>query len=218
VSIQTTAIAMVTYNSDEDLARHLEGYVNVARELEVPFVVVDNDSRDGTRTRLEQVRGRYSGMQVVRMSQNVGYAGGVNAAFSAVPGHDVLLLNPDVAPPSAEEVLALASVLRAEPSIAVAAPRMVGDDGEPQLSARRFPTLMAIAGSTATARRAGVARRSHRRYVAPADADQPRTVDWVIGGAMLIRREAYVSVHGWDERFFLYVEDVDFCRRCRKLG
>lgn len=152
------------------------------------------------------------------MGRNAGYAAAVNAAFARAPGRDVMLLNPDVDVEGPEAILALAGMLEREPTVGVVAPRLVGDDGVAQPSARRFPSLASMAGSVAPARRVPFLRRSYDRYTRPSTASRPLTVDWVIGAAMLIRREAFERVGGWDERFFMYIEDADFCRRCARAG
>src|SRR5690606_3066593 len=60
--------------------------------------------------------------------------------------------------------------------------------------------------------------RAYARYVEPSHAQRPLPVDWVIGAAMLMRRSAFDELRGWDERFFLYMEDADYCRRCARAG
>jgi N-acetylglucosaminyl-diphospho-decaprenol L-rhamnosyltransferase len=157
-------------------------------------------------------------MRLVEMGRNAGYAAAVNAAFAAVPGRDVLLLNPDVEMPGPEPALELAAVLQRHPRVAVAAPRLVGEGGEVQPSARRFPSIGALAGSLPRAGSVGPLRRARERYEAPSRAERDLVVDWVVGAAMVIRRSAFDRVGGWDERFFLYCEDVDFCRRCARAG
>jgi N-acetylglucosaminyl-diphospho-decaprenol L-rhamnosyltransferase len=127
-------------------------------------------------------------------------------------------VNPDVELSSGEPVLALARVLERVRSAAVVAPRLLGDDGEVQPNARLFPSLAAMIGSTAPGQAIPLLRRRYERYVAPSYADHPRTVDWAIGAAMLIRRDAFDAVGGWDEGFFLYMEDTDFCRSCLRAG
>jgi GT2 family glycosyltransferase len=114
--------------------------------------------------------------------------------------------------------MALAELLAREPTVGIAAPRLVGEGGEPQPTARRFPSLAAMLGSLDAAGHVPPLRRSYERFVSPSKSQRPRTVDWVIGAAMLIRRAAFDAVGGWDEGFFLYIEDTDFCRRCARAG
>jgi N-acetylglucosaminyl-diphospho-decaprenol L-rhamnosyltransferase len=180
-------------------------------------VVVDNASIDGTPGLLREAARARPDLIVCEMGRNAGYSAGVNAAFSRVPGRDVLLINPDVALESGEPIAALARVLERDRGVGIAAPGLVGEDGQ-QPNARRYPSLAAMLGSTGAARLAPPLRRSYARFVAPSGAARARTVDWVIGAAMLIRRAAFEDVGGWDEDFLLYIEDADFCLRCARAG
>jgi N-acetylglucosaminyl-diphospho-decaprenol L-rhamnosyltransferase len=198
------AIAVVTHNSRPDLERLLDRQLVVAEGLGVPLVAVDNASTDGTAELLRVRRERRSTLWVVEMGRNAGYPAAVNAAFEAVPGEDVMLVNPDVELPGTEAIADLAAVLTAHPRVAVAGPRLVGEDGVTQPSARRFPSLLSLLGTMSAFRTLGPIRRSHERFVAPSSSQLTLVVDWVIGAAMLIRRAAFEEVGGWDERFFLY--------------
>lgn len=212
------ALAVVTHNSRADLTRTLDGMIDVADRLGAPLVVVDNASTDGTAGLLADRAIRHDGLRVVALDRNLGYAAAVNRAFAAVPGLDVMVLNPDVELSDPEQVVELSAFLARNPRAGVAAPRLMGEDGEPQPSARRFPSLLSMLGSLPTVGRLSPARRAYERYVAPSSATAPALVEWAIGAAMLIRRAAYEAVGGWDERYFLYMEDADFCRRCAAAG
>jgi N-acetylglucosaminyl-diphospho-decaprenol L-rhamnosyltransferase len=209
---------VVTHNSLPDLTRFVDRTLGVAERLGAPLVAVDNGSTDGTAELLRARREARPALRLVEMGRNAGYAAAVNAAFDAAPGADLMLVNPDVELTGPEAVAELAAVLAADPRIAIAAPRLLGDDGAVQPSARRFPTLPALLGTIPAFRVIGPVRRSHERFVAPATSTRAVTADWVIGAAMLIRRAAFEDVGGWDERFFLYMEDADFCRRCARAG
>ncbi len=212
------ALALVTHDSDPDLRDCLAGQLAAAASIEAPVVVVDNASIDGTLELLREAARAHPGLIVHEMGRNAGYSAAVNAAFSRVPGRDVLLINPDVSLEGSEPIAALARVLERDQAVGIAAPRLVGEDGRVQPNARRFPSLAAMLGSTGAARLAPPLRRSYARFIAPSGAERARTVDWVIGAAMLIRRAAFEEVGGWDEEFRLYIEDTDFCRRCARAG
>jgi N-acetylglucosaminyl-diphospho-decaprenol L-rhamnosyltransferase len=209
---------MVTHDSEPDLRRFLPGQLAAAESVEAPVVAIDNASIDGTVELLRESAIAHPHLIVHEMGRNAGYAAAVNAAFARVPGRDLMLINPDVELGRGEPILALARVLERESAIGVVAPRLVGDDGDVQPNARRFPTLAAMVGSTGAARFAPFLHRSYERFTAPSRSEVAHTVDWVIGAAMLIRRAAFEEVGGWDERFFLYIEDTDFCRRCARAG
>jgi N-acetylglucosaminyl-diphospho-decaprenol L-rhamnosyltransferase len=215
---ERVVIAMVTHDSRPQLARLLDRQLAVAERLGIELIAVDNASRDGGLDLLRDTARRSSALRLVSLPRNRGYAAGVNAAFAAAPGRDVLLINPDVELADPGVVERLARLLEAYPRAAVVAPRLTADDGSIQPSARRFPSLVALVATLPRLRGLGLARRAHGRFVEPSQASRTVSVDWVIGAAMMIRRRAYEAVGGWDESFFLYMEDADFCRRCARAG
>lgn len=212
------AIAIVTHDSLAHLRELFPGHAAVGAELGAEVVVADNGSEDGSVEFLREWESREPGITVLTLGRNLGYAAAVNAAFDAAGGEQVLLVNPDVALADPSPVTALVEFLDRNPKVAVAGPRLAGAGGETQPSARWFPSLLALAGSLPAVRPFGPARRSYERYLSPSYSSRPLRVEWVIGAAMLIRRRAFEEVGGWDERYFLYMEDADFCRRCAWAG
>jgi GT2 family glycosyltransferase len=212
------AIVVVTHQSRADLERFLDGQLATAERLSAPLVIVDNASTDGGAELVRKRATADTGLELVEMGRNAGYAAAVNAGFARVPDRDVLLVNPDVELADPAAIGRLEAVLRDHPRVGVAAPRLVGDDGNAQASARRFPSAGALLGTLPRLSRLAPVRRSVERYHQPSQHGRATVVDWVVGAAMLIRRRAFDDVGGWDERFFLYVEDVDFCRRLRRRG
>jgi N-acetylglucosaminyl-diphospho-decaprenol L-rhamnosyltransferase len=212
------AVALVTHDSEADLGRFLAGQLATARQLQAPLIVADNASTDGTLGLLREAADEHHELIVHEMGRNAGYSAAVNAAFGHAPGRDVLLINPDVELSSPEPVLALSRVLDQVPTAAIVAPRLVGGDGEVQPNARLFPSLIGMIGSTGMGRALPFLGRRYEAFIGPSRSEYPRTVDWVIGAAMMIRREAFEQVGGWDEGFFLYIEDTEFCRSCIRAG
>jgi N-acetylglucosaminyl-diphospho-decaprenol L-rhamnosyltransferase len=213
------AIVLVTYNSREHLHQFLPGQLAVASELGLPVVVIDNGSKDGSADLVREWADGAPKISVLANPLNRGYAAAVNQAFAVVPGHDVFLMNPDIELGDPAELTSLIEVLAGNPRAGVVAPRLLNSDGSLQASARRFPDILAMAGHSSVARRFAVTRRASERYLAvPDGSNGPSRVEWAIGAAMLIRREAYEDVGGFDERFFLYLEDTDFCLRCADAG
>ena len=170
--------------------------------LTADVVVVDNDSTDGTADLLAA----RAGCRVVR-SANVGYAAGINRGVrEAMRAEAILVLNPDVRlhPGSLPPLLA---ALR-EPDVGIAAPRVLSQEGTLEFSLRREPTLLRALGLTRT--RLGI----FSEYLSnPSDYSRPRTVDWALGAVILMSRQCYDTLGGWDETFFLYSEETDLALR-----
>jgi GT2 family glycosyltransferase len=210
------AVAIVTHNSLGDLRRYFRRQLETAAELGASVVVVDNASRDGSLRFVRTVAG--DGAEVIASPYNSGYAAAVNRAFAAEAESDVLVLNPDVELADAAPVEAMVGLMRENPSVGAVGPCLVNEDGTIQSSARRFPSPLAMGRSARPVRRLRAARRAAHAYVSPPAEEAPSRVDWVTGAAMLVRRDTFEDVGGWDEAFFLYLEDTDFCRRLARAG
>ena len=202
---------LVNYNSGGELRRALE---SIDRESAGPWegVVVDNASTDGS----ERTAVGFESTQLLRNRENVGFGRGVNQGVAACTADRILIMNPDcrlatgALPP-------LMAVLDADPRCAIAAPRILDPDGSPQGNARGDPDMLTgLFGRTSTLRRSLSGLDVARRNVITADA--PTEVDWVSGACMLVRRDALASVGGFDERYFMYGEDLDWAYRIKAAG
>lgn len=186
-------VGTVTFNS----ASHLLPLLKSVQDFGIEHLIYDNASSDGSISLATSF-----GAHVEAGPTNRGYSFGVNRLLRAATPRPLLLLNPDTL--LMEHPRVLRDELEARPATWVAAPRVVYPSGLLQESARRFYTPW-----TPLARLIGYRNR------------QPTVacpVDWVIGAAMLIRSESALAIGGWDEGYFLYCEDMDFCRRVRRAG
>jgi N-acetylglucosaminyl-diphospho-decaprenol L-rhamnosyltransferase len=210
-------IAIITHNSAPDLRAFFPRLTMVARDLAAPIAVVDNASEDGSPLLVEELsEGHEAGVIVNR--HNRGYAAAVNQAIGELGDRDVLLVNPDVEISDPGAILEMLRFMRDNPKVGVMGPRLLDSDGTTQSSARPFPNVIAMAGHASAAGRLRFAKRAAASYLRSPGVEGPARVDWVLGAAMLIRRDAFEAVGGWDERFFLYLEDTDFCLRCSGEG
>lgn len=189
---------VVSYNSVVPLERFAQ---EVAKTI--PMLVVDNASTDGSADACAAW-----GIDVLRLPANLGYGTAVNRGVAALGRHvmHVLVLNPDVLL-DLQTVSALRQRLEERPEIGVVAPRLRNLDGTEQLAARPFPTI-----GNQLIRRVG-----HGTINARSDGWRQHP-DWVLGAALMVRRRDFVAIGGFDERFFLYCEDVDLCWRYRQAG
>ena len=200
-------IVVVTYDSAHVVGALLDSLPAALDGLVADVVVVDNGSRDGTADLVAE----RTDCRLVR-STNVGYAGGLNRGVrEAAPAPAVLILNPDVRmdPGSIQPLLAALDHDR----VAIAAPRVRSDDGDLHFSLRRDPSLL---------RALGLSRLRHpalSEYVQePAAYDHEGPVDWALGAIVALRRDVFDELGGWDESYFLYSEETDYCLRARDLG
>lgn len=209
------AVVIIHYNTSDDLDRCLTSLRHGAPACEHAVMVVDNASTDPG---LAGVRERFPDVVWQLNDENVGYSRAVNQGLAALASDYTLILNPDIViqPGSLDALLACAD---GHPRAGIVAPQLLNEDGTIQDSCRRFYTLR-----TMLMRRTMLGKifRHDRTVDAHLMRDfdhlSLRAVDWVIGGAMLVRREAVVRVGPMDERFFLYFEDVDWCYRMNQAG
>ncbi len=196
---------------------------SLMRHVAAPWeaVVIDNASTDGS---VDQVAGLDPRIRLLCNAENVGFGRGVNQGVAATAGAAVLILNPDARVTSGA-VDRLLAELAAHPDCAVIGPAIVNDDGTFQGSARGDPDMVTgFFGRTTLLTRLFPASAAAKRNVMTPEALALRAaggsvpIDWVSGACMLVRRDVFQRVRGFDERFFLYWEDADLCRRLRAAG
>jgi GT2 family glycosyltransferase len=209
------SVVVVSRDVRDLLAACLESLHQSDNGFVIETLVVDAASSDGSSA---MVRKRFPAVRQLASRENLGFTRGNNWAIRLARGRHVMLLNPDtVVRPGA--LRALVTFLDAHPDVGVAAPKLVFPDGSVQSSRRRFPRpVTGFVESTVLERWLGRSRvvREYRLDDGPADA--PQDVDWVVGAAMVVRREAFEQAGLLDERFFMYSEEVDLCRRIRAAG
>lgn len=207
---------LVNYRSRDDLLECLAALSADTMGMACETVIVDNSPGDGAR---EAVAARFPDVRGIANAENVGFARAVNQGIAASTGAFVLLMNPDCVIAKGS-VPALLAHLRVHSRTAIAGPRIVDSDGTLQLSARSFPThLTFLFNRYSLLTRLFPNNPWSRRYLLTDwDHKSTRDVDWLSGACMLVRREAIAEVGGMDERFFMFNEDVDWCRRMKLAG
>jgi GT2 family glycosyltransferase len=211
------AAVIVNYNAGEELHHALAALAVALEGRNWAGVVVDNASTDGSVAAVDAFAPR---VRLVRNAENVGFGRGVNQGAVQAVAPLLLLVNPDCRLESGA-FAAMTRELDERPRCAIVGPRVLNPDGTPQGSARGDPDMLTgLFGRTSRLRRLLPWLPASRRNVADAvaSAHASMTVDWVSGACMLIRREAFDAVGGFDERYFLYWEDADLCRRLRARG
>jgi GT2 family glycosyltransferase len=209
------SVLIVNYRTYPDLTSCLDSLQRfLADDLEA--IVVDHASEPAATARLVR---RFPWIRLIEVGANPGFAAGVNRAAREARGRYLLLLNPDCIV-DGDIAHAMAAWLGAHPAVAVAGPLVREADGSVQASARRFPNLTTgLAGRTTWLSRVWPTNRWTRRNLVTREVlHDPIEVDWVSGACMMIERNAFESVGGMDEQFFLYWEDADLCFRLKRAG
>lgn len=203
-------VVVVSYNSHDTLRACVEPLLNLPG---VRLLVVDNASPVESLSVLD-------GLPVyqIQLHTNRGFAAGTNAGWRAGSAPYVLILNPDARIDEAS-LRRLVERLADNPDLGAAAPRIVDDGGHLDFSVRRYPRLRATFAQALFAHRLFPRASWVDDVIRDAGVyDREGHPEWVSGACILLRRRALEQLGGLDERFFLYREDVDLCRRLTAAG
>jgi hypothetical protein len=186
------SVIIVTFNSADCIADCVE---SVLAQSGVPFeiTVVDNASADST---LDKLKGRKC--RVIPSAENLGFGRGCNLGFSASSGRYIYLLNPDARLAEKSSFVELCRRMDANPRWGMAGTLVLSADGKSE-----SPPAAGYPGQ----------RHVHRDF-----SQLSGNIAWILGASMIIRRELYEKLGGFDPGFFLYSEETDFCLRLRELG
>lgn len=207
------SIVIVTYNSRAHIDGCLASLAAHPPAVDHDIVVVDNASSDGTTA---SIRAKWPRVRVIDAGANLGFARANNMGIRHTSGELLLLLNPDTRVP-ADAIDRLIAALEARPDAAVAGPRLVNGEGRAELS------FGAMISPLAELRQRALVLGSDRGVPAISTyvewiTRRPRDADWVSGACMLVWRVDAEAVVLFDERYFMYAEDVDFCAAVRARG
>jgi GT2 family glycosyltransferase len=210
---QSLAVIIVSYNVRDELLACLESLVGHTDPYPAEIVVVDNASTDGT---VNAVRERWPTVRVIDAGGNLGFARASNIGIRETRSEFVLLLNPDTVLP-AGALPTLVRGLAVHPEAAAAGPRLIDENGFPELS---FGWVIGPFGELRQKVVGALYRRRIRRVVRMVDrwARSAGRRVWVSGACLIVRRLDLEAVGLLDERYFMYTEDVDLCASLRRRG
>lgn len=209
------SVVTVTYNSADVLPGFLDSMAEgLAGIDDFEIVVADNASSDDSAAIAERHR---IGPRVIRTGRNGGYSAGINAAVASIEREaDLLILNPDIRlmPGSA---LKLVNGLK-DPTVGIAAPRILTEGGELVFSLRREPSILTALSDAMLGGRLGARLGTGELLADEAIYRSGGSVEWASGAALAVSSAARQHAGNWDESFFLYSEETEYCRRVRSCG
>lgn len=187
----------------------------VPRDKGVEIIVVDNDSQDDS---VHLLRSDFPEVTVLETGKNLGLAGGVNVGLRAAKGQYYLILNPDIIAPLGS-LSALLRYMEKNQRVGLAGGKLLSPNGDLQQSCARFYRPMTIVYRRTPLSKTSWGKQELDRFMmSDYDRQTAQAVDWLQGSCMMARARAVQQVGLWDERFFLYFEDVDWCRRFWEAG
>jgi GT2 family glycosyltransferase len=209
------SVIIVAWNCRKVLSDCLNSILLQIKPEVSEIIVVDNASSDGT---ADMVRTNFPSVKLIESNSNIGFAQGNNLGLEAATGEYVFLINPDVVV-SDNTFAKMLNYLRSNPEIGMLGPKIVGPDGAVQRSCMRTPTLWnqlcrALALDTLTKK----SRLFGGYLMNDFQHDELREVDIINGCFWLVRRSALQQVGGMDPRFWMYADDLDWCRRYTEAG
>ena len=207
ISIITVSMNHLSFLKEMLASLFTAGRPSVSFEI----ILVDNCSTDGT---VVYIRENYPSIKIIENPEIYGFARNNNIGVKHATGKYILILNPDIIlTPGAID--ALHTYMVTHPECGIVAPKLQNRDGSLQYSARRFPNLKIILKRILTKGNDDSDSSTVENYLLKnLSMDQPTEVDWCMGAAFLMPHVFYKELKGFDENFFLYVEDTDICYRC----
>ncbi len=212
--MKKVALIFINHNTREDLGRALASLRGLGRMEECEVLVVDNGSTDGSQRMVEE---DFPEVRLLANPSNGGYAQACNLGALSCEAPFLMVLNSDVEFRQGHP-LDLVRWMEGNPEAGAAGPRLLNSDGSLQFSCRDFPSLPVSVGHAFLGDLFPDNPFTRSYQMKGCGHDRPMRVEWVSGAAMLLRRSAFEEAGGFDEGYFMYVEDVDLCWRLRRLG
>lgn len=209
------SVIVVNYYSLDEMNQCIEHIQAGTFDGVVEILVVNNSPGDGT---AQCMREQYPDVVYLEPGENLGFGRACNYGFERAGGKYMLLVNPDayVAPEAIQNAY---NYFEENEQVGVVGVRLTSETGGWHPSARGFPTLldklMMLAGLTSRFPQSRFFGRLDHTWW---DHSHPKSVDWVVGAFFMIRTSACRKLEGFDPRFFIYFEEMEFCKRIKKMG
>jgi len=210
------SVIIVNYNVKAFLANALAAVERAVKGINGEIIVVDNASDDGS---IEMLREKFPTVRLIVNERNIGFGAANNLAMQQARGEFFLLLNPDTVIQE-DTIRTLLDTMIRNPTVGMVGCKVLNPDGTLQLACRRsFPTpwvaFTKISGLSSLFPRSKIFGKYNLTYLSP---DEHHEVDAISGSCMFVRRTVYEQIGGFDEQFFMYGEDLDWCYRIKQAG
>lgn len=196
------SIIILTYNSAPFIESLLNSLEKFSKDTEI--IVVDNSSSDDTL----KIAGKFDFVKTIDSGKNLGFSKGINLGSKNSKGEYLLFLNPDTHFEKGD-ISKMTDVFKKHEKVGIVGGRMMSHSGLPEKSAGKFfnlfETLLIIFGLD-------------EKFGVRSSPEKESKVDFVSGGFMLVSAAVFMKLNGFDENFFMYVEDMELCYRARKEG
>ena len=213
-SLKRVSVSIVSYNSADEIAAAIDSVLQYTHGVAVSVVIADNASEDNT---VALLRERYPQVTVLEMGGNLGFGAAHNRAIATVDSEYHVVMNPDITFDS-DVLSALAAYLDENETAVLATPLILNADGSVQAVPRVLPKRRYMFAGQLE-RFGGVFRRWRDEYTRRRETfDVPTAIAFCTGCFMMVRTATLKEVGGFDDRFFMYMEDADLSRRLARHG
>jgi GT2 family glycosyltransferase len=204
----------VSFNSLDYLKDCIDSIYSFPPDTSYDLIIADNASTDGTS---RFIAGDHPGIILISNKENIGFAAANNQAIKTTDSKYILLINSDCEVYK-DSIDKLIDYMDKNPRVAAAGPKIINSDGSVQYSCRSFPSFFSAAAHSVLVHIYPNNPVSRKYMMTGIRRDRPVSVDWVSGSCMMIRRKALEETGLLDEKYFMYVEDLDICYRIWKKG
>ena len=219
------SIVVISFNTKDITIDCLKSVVNFTKDVNYELIVVDNASTDGSDKAIEEFSKKHKNTIFVKKKNNLGFGGGNNVGMERAKGRYILLLNSDTKLHE-DSISAMVEWMDANSDAGVATCQLKNIDRSIQATGGKFPTLLRVVGWSLFLDDIPMWSRLfgsyHPHIPSSAFGDdyyrKSHVQDWITGAFMMIKQEAYESVGGFDSKFFMYTEDVEYSYRFRRQG
>jgi len=207
------SIVIVNYNSRGLLRQCIKSLLQNLEDSKISYkiIVIDNNSHDGS---IEMVREEFPMVRLIPRDFNSGYAKGVNVGIKSIEAGYYLIINPDTTIVQERAIERLIDFMDTHQAVGLAGPKLINPNGTTQVSCCRFPTFFyPLYRRTFLGKIPPFKKVVEHHLMFDWDHNSTRPVPWVIGTGMIVRGSTLKQVGLMDERYFMYFEDVDWCRK-----
>jgi hypothetical protein len=209
------SVIIVSWNVKDILSDCLDSVLRSSVAFPYEIIVVDNASTDGT---ADYIKKKFPAVRIIENKENHGFARANNQGALPAGGEYLFFLNPDTVL-FGDTLNNLVDFMDCNPDIALCGPRILNDDKTLQWSVRNFPSWRGAFYRYTILKYLGLFKSHfetwhHRKF----DYSKQTDIQQLIGAALIVRKDAFAKVGGFDERFFMYYEEVDLCRRLKDNG
>ena len=212
------SVIIVNYNHKYFPKLAVEALEKSKTNFPFEIIVVDNASIDPESIGFLEEASAAGRITLIKAPKNVGFGAGTNLGAKIAKGEDIFIHNPDVKV-QPDSLSKLIEYMDANPDIGILGPKLVYSSGKVQESCRRLMTFTdLILNRTFLGRLPVFSHRVKKYLMTDFDHNKVQEVDLLTGAAMIMKRSVFEEVGGFDERYFLFMEDFDLCREVRKIS